>query len=803
MSRPRTEVPLPALPMPRWVALPALLFVLLTSGFLQAQDRYQGKTIERILIEPADELTRLDTNSLLSQLRIRSGSPYDRAEVSREAARLYSLGQFSRVEGPFVSPFQDGVSIRFRVAARPTIVDLQFFGNQAKDDGDLIDGTPPLRTQSGALYNKYISRQDAETIREQYLEDGYLFVQVEARAERVRNGVLVTFRIVEGPQVSISEVRFRGNRAFSSSELAALMATKERDTFFFGLWDSGYYNHADLQADVITLKRFYQSSGFLDVEIEPLDLELDKSKETLVLQVLIDEGEQYTFRGYRFEGNKVFASRTLRDLTTAPVGKPFSAERLEQDRRAILDYYKDRAYIFADAREEYINSFESNDVWVVLNIDEQNEVFIDKIKVKGNINTKDTVVRRELEIYPGERVDKSALDKSRSNLARLGIFTDIRYSYEDSDLPSNKNLVVNVDESTFGQFIIGFGITSGFGLIGNIQYSKRNFDMLDWPETLYDLGGAFTGAGQTVNIVAKPGTRYSTYRLNFVEPYLFGTRNQLSITGESLDILREDWEEGRARFRTQISHAFDFDRDLTISLGIRFEEVEIEDLEPDAPPDAFASEGKTSLVAADIGMRYDKRLIEPFEGPFDGHRESVFYKFAGDVLGGHVDYHSVEVSQDLYFPLYTHRDGNYHHVIALKNRFGWARPFDSGDTIPIFERFYLGGPQDVRGFRFRGLGPHQNNEPVGGTQQLWGNLEYSFPIYQKLLRGVVWFDYGNLAPVASFDLRETRFATGAGIRINFPFLGRPLPIGLYFGSPLHKEPDDESRFFLFTIGDSF
>jgi outer membrane protein insertion porin family len=124
--------------------------------------------------------------------------------------------------------------------------------------------------------------------------------------------------------------------------------------------------------------------------------------------------------------------------------------------------------------------------------------------------------------------------------------------------------------------------------------------------------------------------------------------------------------------------------------------------------------------------------------------------------------------------------------------------------VPIFERFFLGGPFTVKGFRFRGLGPHENRDPIGGTAEFYGTLEYSFPLFQKLLRGVVFLDYGNLAPdISAFTLGEMRYAAGVGLRINFPLLGRPIPIGLYLGWPLRKEDDDRTRAFLFTVGAPF
>ena len=322
---------------------------------------------------------------------------------------------------------------------------------------------------------------------------------------------------------------------------------------------------------------------------------------------------------------------------------------------------------------------------------------------------------------------------------------------------------------------MGFGVTSGFGVIGNFSITKRNFDITDLPESLYDIPDSFTGAGQTLTLVAQPGSQRSLYRFSLTEPYLFGTRNALTLSASRLTILRDDYDEDRSTFSPRLAHAFDFDRDLVFSLGHRLEEIEIHGIDNDAPSDAFEVEGFTTLIAASAGISYNKILFEYLEGPYDGTNNSVSYEYGGGVLGGEVDFHKGELTNEFYYPIYEYQRGpdTLHHVISLVNRFGIIEPQESTDEIPIFERFFLGGPNTVRGFRFRGLGPHENNNAVGGSGMVYGNLEYSFPIFQKLLRGVLFLDYGNLAPEASdLDFDEMRYAVGGGVRINFP-VSRP------------------------------
>ncbi len=767
-----------------------------------AEEPPPRKTIRKISIQG---LHRESEASILASLKIRIGEPYDPRRVSLETGALYATRKFRRVERPQVTELEDGVAITFTVEERPLIQALEFQGRKALSETSF---RPDLDTRAGGLFSEASVQRDRELIAEKYLEAGHLFAEVMTEVKESPQGIRVTFIIEEGTRVRIREVKFTGNKAISSGALLGILNTREKDFWFFGLLRSGFYNEQALEEDLINLHNYYRRFGYFDARAELHDIALDPGKERMTITIRVQEGPQYTFRGYRFSKNAVFSEPTLLALTNATPGQPFNADVVQKDEQEIKNYYGDRAYIFAKVSAKPEVSFEGHDVHMRLEIEEANEVYIEEVKVQGNEKTQDRVIRRELEFYPGERIDRSKIAKSRSNLNRLQIFKSVDFSYENGSSPSDKTVVVKVEEEQSGRLILGFGVTSGLGIIGNFSITKRNFDPTDLPEafSLTELQESFTGAGQTLNIAAQPGTRQSIYRFTLIEPYLFDTRNALSLTALKRTDIRPDYDEDRAKFVPGLSHAFDFDRDFVFSLGSRLEEVEISNIESDAPTDAFLVDGFTTIIAANAGVSYDKRLFEYLEGYFDGTFNAIEYEYGGGVLGGEVDFHKVHLSNEFYWPIYTHGSGSasMHHVISLANRAGVIEPHASGESIPIFERFFLGGANTVRGFRFRGLGPHEGHDPIGGDAELWGNLEYSFPLFLKILRGVVFLDYGNLSKTRDdFSFSEMRYAAGGGIRINFPFLGTPLPIGLYLGVPLRKEDDDQTRFFLFTIGAPF
>ena len=779
--------------------LSLLLSAACATSFAQ-QSPLSGKLIRKITIEG---LAKTPESELLGRLGFRIGERYNPEAVELEAARLFALGKFKRVLGPYESKYEDGVAIRFVVEEKALVFKISYEGlySGAVSEIDLLTGTPSLRLLEGDLFNEYMIRQDKQAIRKKFLDKGFLFVEIDHQVEITSRGVEISFRIFEGTQVAIEDIRFIGNDTFNESELLAQMTNQERKFWLLDLIMPTHFSPKNLQADIGSLKRFYRQHGFRDVQIESQSVELRPDKEGVDIEILVREGDQYAFEGYTFSGNSVFSDQVLFDLTTSITGTRFNQEDLERDQEAILNYYKDRAYLFAKVSPKFVHSLDKPALRIEFNIEENNEIYINKIKIKGNLMTQDRVIRRELEFYPGEKIDNSRLVKSKSNINRLGLFPRVDYTYEPTPQPAYRDVTVNVAElPRYGNLSLGFGLSQGYGVFGQIQFTKRNFDILDTPESVYDILTAFTGAGQSLTLRLSPGTIWSRYQLTFVEPYLFDTRNSLRLHAQSIKWWRYLWSERYTGFLPKVSHAFDFDRDLRIALGARFESVNIDDLEVDAPADALAVEGDTLIMGLNLSLDYDKAFYHPTAGPYAGHKEKLEYKIAGSFMGSDLDYHHLTFGQNLYFPVYT-QENEDHHVIALKANFGVIEPFGDTDEIPIFERFFMGGPHTVKGFRHRGLGPHDNGEPIGATAQVWGTAEYSFPVFEQLLRGVAFFDYGNLQNMSDFSLDKMRYVVGFGARLNFPLLGgAPIPIGLYFGTPLKRQPEDETRFFLFSLG---
>ena len=365
------------------------------------------------------------------------------------------------------------------------------------------------------------------------------------------------------------------------------------------------------------------------------------------------------------------------------------------------------------------------------------------------------------------------------------------------------NVIVEVEEAPTGSINFGFGVTSGQGAIWILSLRKRNFDYRDVPESLFDFPNAWTGGGQTLILRAEPGTNESRYHLEFREPHIFDSNTTLFLRGFRNQFRREDYREKRSAGEIGLGQRFAKIPDLSAEISYRYELIDIDDIDAGAPPDVFAVEGDNRISSLGIDISYDRRKFRPRGLIIGGWLARAGYEYAGAFLGADVDISKARLTFDYYQTL-RHQNKTHYHVLVLKNTFRWAEGHHNTDSVPIFERYFLGGARTLRGFRFREVGPHAVGEPVGGVLMHFGALEYTFPLVDGVLRGITFADYGNLSStVEKFALNKYRLTLGGGILINVDLLGQRIPISLTWGEAVASEDEDRERLFLFDIGYGF
>ncbi len=767
------------------MAVPALAAVLWPMGPVLGAPSQPPSTVIQVRVEGNKHLSDA---AVLSHVKTRPGRPYNEQVVRDDKQALLITRRFDTVVVEKIQT-DKGIIVTFKVTERQVVRGVRFEGNKSVEEKELRN---LLTFGSGDPIDMYQIVSATRAIESHYRSEGYSDVRVTRDEDALTRQQIVAFRIVEGPRSFIRKIRFKGNQSFSARRLMGIIKSRRRIWIF----RPGVLDLETVERDVVDLSYFYRSKGFLDVQVGS-DTTDTPDKKQVDLVLVIVEGPRYQVRETLFEGAKVFSQDELRKDLKLARGEFYDGESIALDIQKIRDLYGEIGYIDmqVSAAPRHLAPGTVPPSWyrpppgqkpalvdVVYKILESNQYMVGRIDIRGNTTTKMSVIRREFRISPGQLYNTVAADETRKRLMETGLFKDVAVTPFGND-PRIRNAVVTVTEGQTAQFIVGAGVSSNAGLLGNVSLTERNFDLFNWS----GKGGTrpFKGGGQTFSISAEPGTEFMRFHISWREPSLFDKPYSLGTKVYVFTSGRETWDETRVGSVVSVGRLFK-NRWYGEVAG-RLESVNEDNLSSKAPPDVLASAGTSTLAGVKgtlVRDRTDSRWL-----PSTGDRIIVSYEqVAGDWDFGRLsgDYHT-------YYTVYVDALDRKH---ILAGRVTGATIF--GDA-PVYERFFGGGLGSVRGFDYRGISPRQGpgKEVVGGDFSFFAGGEYTFPIVGQNLRGVVFLDSGTVE--RNYTITDYRVSTGVGLRIHVPFFGQ-VPMNLNLGVPLMKSSDDDTQIFSFSIG---
>ena len=727
----------------------------------------------------------ISSNVIVSKMKTRIGSAYQENIISDDLKRLYLLGFFSDIKID-TQDYKDGLKILISVVERPIIEKISFSGINliTMKDEKLKQQLKSRETQ----YLDYPSlAEDVRILKKMYEKMGYSQADISYKIDQdaQTNKANIVFTVVEGKKVRIKDIRIEGNKSFSGGRILKLLKTKR--AWFF---NAGVLKDEVLKEDIERIKSFYQREGFTDVVVD-YEVKPDAKKSYLLFVTLkITEGKKYLVGSVTVQGNKdITEKEILKTLTDCIPGKVFSQESMKKDVTGIQGIYFDRGYISAQVQDSTLVNTDSGRVDVTYQIAENQVVYVDKIKIRGNIKTKDVVIRREMRIHPGERFDGEKLRRSKERLTNLGYFEEISYDTEETVQPAKKNLVVDVKETKTGAFSFGGGYSTVDQLVGFVEVEQKNFDWRNWPY--------FTGAGQNLKLRASIGNLSNGFDLSFTEPWMFDypvsfgfdlyrrTHSQDSETGYAYD---EAVTGGDLRLGKELSEY------LRGNIIYRLDQIDISNLADSSSEDLNEEAQESPYLVSVItpSLTYDSR-----DNVLDVRKGNLFtgaLDLAGGPLGGDKNYWKFFGRASHYFPMPRGA------VLEVRGRIGLAQPYSSTEKIPISERFFAGGAYTIRGYKERRVGPvDSDSDPLGGASLAIGNIEYTYPLF-SFLKVAAFYDVGNVweklgdifsSKNANDQINSGGFKSGIGIglRIKTP-VG---PIMLDYGFPMDPESGQTSR----------
>lgn len=744
----------------------------LTSMARDASDRiFRQEKIAAIDIQGNQ---RMEADAIERVIRSAPGDPYDPKILAEDLKAVFAMGYFDdiRVEAETVP---GGKRVVFVVTEKPTLRAIHIKGNRAFDDEKIREA---LTLSTGSIVNLTRIRNNIERIETLYKDKNYHNVEVtHAITPLDNNQADLELNIEEGEKIRIEQIVFEGNADVTDKRLKKLIKTSEASMFSW-ITSAGELNQEVLNQDVGQIMAYYNNNGYIQAKVA--DPVVEYLPEGIRVTFKIEEGPRYEVGSVTVSGELVRPAEELVEKLSISKEDYFSREIVRNDVLMLTDLYSDEGYAYAEISPRVVPHPDTLKVDVDYVATRGPLVTFEKIVIAGNTKTRDKVIRRELEIYEQELYNGVKLKKGVRNLFRLDYFEDVKVDTTKGSSEDSMVLKVEVAEKPTGAFTFGGGYSSVEDAFTMFSIAQRNF----------------RGKGQVLQARAQLGGATTKFSLIFTEPWLFDIPLSATVEAYNWEVDYDYYDKDSVGAALRLSYPFW--ENVRLHWGYRIDMSEITEITADASESIWQMEGENMTSSTEVAIRYDSRnrLFNPTEGSVHG----ISLEYAG--LGGEVGFIKTEAETGWYFPLSEKLTG------FLRAKGGTIEDV-SGKLLPDYEKFYLGGINSLRGFRWKDLAPLEPSRrypgqfiSIGGDKYVQFNAELVFPVDEKSgVMGVVFFDTGEVfGSDETVDFGRLRESVGAGIRWYSP-VG---PIRVEYGHILDPEPGfGEGGRWEFTMGGAF
>jgi len=769
----------------------------------QISNKVLGKVI---VVDIAVKGNRLiEDAAILYQVKTKPGDVYSPEKLQADIRNIYNMGFFNDIKIDSADE-PSGKKIIFVVKENPEIAQIKIAGNQeitASDIEKQIDIKPHT------ILDHKKAKENATKIKKFYEGKGYHDALVEYKTEEVSpEQVALVFQIIEHHSMKIKKIEITGNKKLKDNNIKSVMESREKNLLSF-VTNSGTFKEDALKVDRDRIVAYYYDFGYLDVKVgEP---EVKHDEKWFYITIPVEEGEQYRLSDAKIGGELIKTKEPLEKQIKVIKGEVFCRQKVQKDIEALTDVYGEYGYAFVDITPLTKINADNKTVYLTYDIAKGKEVYFEKIKITGNTKTRDKVIRRELRIKESDLYNNKKLKKSRERINNLGYFEDVKINTQKGSEPDKMNVEVNVKEKSTGMISVGTGYSSVDSIVGIFQISQSNF----------------MGKGLAATAMAQLG-KNPHYRLALTNPYIFDKQISAGFDIFKMDVQYEDFDsdnQGLSLFFGFLP--FKNDEDLTLSFKYGYSSTDISDLDsyavyldPNDPSsgidhivydidrDIYDAEKDSPIKVSSLTAILARNTIDDQFYPMRGSSNSLSLEFAG--LSGEKFVKGV-ISSRWYFPF------KWGTAFSTHGSAGYARGY-GGDEVPVFQRFFLGGLDSLRGFKDREVGPKGGSTTLppsigpgndvlsgdaisGGEKMAFCQFEYLFPLIKAAkIRGLVFFDagssWGGPGENTKFDLRTD---VGFGIRWNSPF----GPLRVDWGINLSPKHDENKSNFGFSAGAGF
>ncbi len=808
-----------------------LLLMLLAATGLASAETFRISDIR------VDGLQRLSEGNIFSYVPLEVGDTMTPSLARSTIRDLWETGFFDDVRLS-----REGDVLVVTVEERPAISAISIAGNRQIKTEDLMPALANIGIAEGEIFNKLeLDRVRQEMIR-QYYSRGYYAVEVDTNVgELSRNRVNLSIVVEEGEQARIRHINIVGNETFSEEELRDGFESDSKLGWFF--WQgANKYTREKLSGDLETLRSYYLDRGYLDFSIESTQVSISEDKRDIFVTANIREGEVYTVRDVVLTGELILGEETLRRLIMIEEGDTFSRKQVEQSVNNITTVLSNIGYAFANVNP--VPRIDRDTLETELNffIDPGKRVYVRRVEFRGNTQTKDEVLRREMRQFEGAWFSQSAIDRSKLRLQRLGYLDNVNIetpAVEGTD--DQVDIVVSVEEQPSGSFQVGFGYSQVQGLIASVSVQQDNF----------------LGSGRRVGFAVSHSDIYTQASVNYTNPYYTDSGVSRGFYARYTEF--DQGDANISQFSTSqaaagVNFGFPLSEVDYLRFGLGVQDVDINiggravPVDPDDPDSAFEYRyvadrplGITLDEDGDGFLSSEERSVTTYRLDGTWSRDSrnhylnpttgSLHRLGAEVAlpGSTREFFRLNYRFRKYWPI-----GNNGMAFSLKGDVAYGDAYDNYDEelglqpiepelsdgrarecqldevvtydtgLPFYEHFYGGGVSDIRGFEDNSLGPKdQFCRSVGGDFKVIGGFELAFPLPNIESSGtrLAWFfDVGNVyRDVDSFETDLLRASTGLSLTWQAP-VG---PIIINVATPLKEREGDETQIIQFSFGQTF
>jgi len=735
-----------------------------------------------------DGLKRVSSGSVFDALTIQPGDRVTDADISLATRALFETGFFDQVEVR-----ADGDVLVIEVTERPAVSRIDIEGNLAIKTEDLLDSLRRAGIVEGDVLKRATLDQLEQAIQRQYTSRGRYDATVSSEIiEQDRNRVGLKISIFEGSVATISRIAIVGNEAFDDDTLLGEMSLTEAGLF---TWFSGSNNYETekLNADVEAIRSYYLNRGYVNVEVSEPQVELSENLEDVFITISVDEGKEFRVGSVNVGGDQPIDLSSAVEEMTLQTGEIFSRRLVNEAVSTMSKKLGDAGYARAQVRAVPEINDEAQTVDVTLVVTPGPLVYVRRVEFRGNTDTSDVVLRREIPQLEASVSSAAAIEKGKINLQRLGFFSLVRVSTRPvPDQADQVDVVYEVKEQASGSLSASVGFSQGEGVLLGAAVSQKNF----------------LGSGNALSFSLQSSSSTKEARFSFTDPYY--TIDGVS-RGIDLYLKQTDFdEEGTADYTTDdtglgLTFGYPISDESRVSTNFAIQNVNLKTAAtvPSYIGDFLVSEGfartarDADFVEYKVGAAYSYDTLNKAFLPTAGTRHRVSFDLS--IPGSDLEYYTTSYLGETYIPVLDKEDVS----LKFKTRLGYGEGFGDSSGLPFLKNFFAGGIRSVRGYTYNSLGPvDTNGEQIGGNVLITGTAALQFP-----MPGVKETDQARLSLFTdagqvyadNVELGDLRYSAGLALAWMTP-IG---PLSFTYASALNSESTDETEGFQFSIGSTF